>query len=69
MRPPVSYLRGMFGWLRRHPRLVDLAIVGSALALSLSLVEELGVALALGVGLLFVLFINIAIAFRRDSER
>ncbi len=68
LRQPPAIFDAMFAWMDRHPRLVDLAVVASALALSISLADELGVAIALSVGLLAVLLVNIAFALRPPSR-
>lgn len=40
----------MFRWLRGRARLIDLAVVGIAVAVSVSLADELGAVTALALG-------------------
>jgi hypothetical protein len=46
-------------WLRSHPRLADLAIVGGTAVLSVSLTGELGVVTALALGMAVILLANL----------
>jgi hypothetical protein len=46
-------------WLRSHPRLADLAIVGGTAVLSVSLTGELGVVTALALGMAVILIANL----------
>jgi hypothetical protein len=57
----------MFSWLRSHRRLTDLAVAGSAVAVSVSLADQLGAAPALAVGLAVILIANVLIAPRSPS--
>ena len=49
----------MFKWLRNHPRLTDVAIVGGTAVLSVSLTGELGVVSALALGMAVILLANV----------
>lgn len=49
----------MFKWLRDHPRLTDVAIVGGTAVLSVSLTGELGVVSALALGMAVILLANV----------
>ena len=46
-------------WLRDHPRLTDVAIVGGTAVLSVSLTGELGVVSALALGMAVILLANV----------
>jgi len=49
----------VFKWLRNHPRLTDVAIVGGTAVLSVSLTGELGVVSALALGMAVILLANV----------
>ena len=49
----------MLNWVRDHPRLADLAIVGVTAVLSVSLTGELGVVTALALGMAVILIANV----------
>ncbi|MGH2925694.1 MAG: hypothetical protein ACRDK1_06945 [Solirubrobacterales bacterium] len=49
----------MLNWLRSHPRIADLAIVGGTAVLSVSLTDELGVVTALALGMAVILVANL----------
>ena len=49
----------VLNWLRSHPRIADLAIVGGTAVLSVSLTDELGVVTALALGMAVILIANL----------
>jgi hypothetical protein len=49
----------VLNWLRSHPRVADLAIVGGTAVLSVSLTDELGVVTALALGMAVILIANL----------
>jgi hypothetical protein len=49
----------VFKWLRDHPRLTDVAVVGGTAVLSVSLTGELGVVSALALGMAVILLANV----------
>ena len=49
----------MLNWVRDHPRLADLAIVGVTAVLSVSLTGELGVVTALALGMAVIVIANV----------
>ena len=53
------YLDRVFKWLRDHPRLTDVAVVGGTAVLSVSLTGELGVVSALALGMAVILLANV----------
>lgn len=53
------YLECVLKWLRDHPRLTDVAVVGGTAVLSVSLTGELGVVSALALGMAVILLANL----------
>jgi hypothetical protein len=53
------YLECVLKWLRDHPRLTDVAVVGGTAVLSVSLTGELGVVSALALGMAVILVANL----------
>lgn len=53
------YRQAVLKWLRHHPRLADLAIIGGTAALSVSLTGELGVVTAVALGMAVILIANL----------
>jgi hypothetical protein len=49
----------VLNWVRSHPRLADLAIIGGTAVLSVSLTGELGVVTALALGMAVILIANL----------
>jgi hypothetical protein len=56
---PSRYRQAVLTWLRHHPRLADLAIIGGTAALSVSLTDELGVVTAVALGMAVILIANL----------
>ena len=54
----------MFPWLRRHHRLLDLAVIASALVLSANLADEIGFTASIFTGLAIIVIVNFMLAFR-----
>jgi hypothetical protein len=51
----------VFSWLRSHADLRDLVVVGVAVAMSVSLTDEVGIAAALALGAGVIAIINILV--------
>jgi hypothetical protein len=55
-------------WLRSHPRLSDLLVVGLAVAIYVSLTDALGIAVALALGVGAIVMTNVLLGPRSPHD-